>query len=94
MSQITNILLNSKILYKVVEEEDKSFPVGRTYFDIPIDIPTGYHCAGLSVTSIRADWIQCFLTIKSNNAVNVVAYNYFTSAITSNIEITAILMKD
>lgn len=85
--------LNSKTLYKTVNAE-KSFPTGHTYFDIPIDIPAGYHCKGLSVTSIRADWIQYSLTLKNNNAVNVNVYNYFTSAITSNIEIVATLVKD
>ena len=86
-------ILNSKTLYKIVNAE-KSFPTGHTYFDIPIDIPAGYHCKGLSATSIRADWIQYSLTLKNNNAVNVNAYNYFTSAITSDIEIVATLVKD
>lgn len=86
--------LNSKILYEVISEE-KSFPTGRTYFDMgPLTIPAGYKCVGLSVTNIRADWIQCSVTLKDNRLVNVVAYNYFTSAITSNIEITAIYARD
>lgn len=82
----------AKTIYKVVNAE-QSFPTGRSYFDIPIEIPAGYRCVGLSVTHIRADWIQCSLTLKNNNAVNVVAYNYFTSAITSDIEITATCEK-
>lgn len=85
-------LLNGKTIYKVANAE-QSFPTGRSYFDIPIEIPAGYRCVGLSVTHIRADWIQCSLTLKNNNAVNVVAYNYFTSAITSDIEITATCEK-
>ena len=86
--------LNSKILYEVISEE-KSFPTGRTYFDMgPLTIPDGYKCVGLSVTHIRADWIQCSVTLKDNSTVNVVAYNYFTSAITSDISITATYARD
>lgn len=86
--------LNSKILYEVISVE-KSFPTGRTYFDMgPITIPSGYKCVGLSVTHIRADWIQCSATLKDNSTVNVVAYNYFTSAITSDISITVTYARD
>lgn len=86
--------LNSKILYEVISVK-KSFPTGRTYFDMgPITIPSGYKCVGLSVTHIRADWIQCSATLKDNSTVNVVAYNYFTSAITSDISITVTYARD
>lgn len=85
--------LNDETIHKVVNAE-RSFPTGRSYFDIPIEIPAGYRCTGLSVTHIRADWIQCSLTLKNNNAVNVVAYNYFASAITSDIEIAATCVKN
>lgn len=86
--------LNSKILHEVISEE-KSFPTGRTYFDMgPLTIPAGYKCVGLSVMHIRADWIQCSVTLKDNSTVNVVAYNYFTSAITSDISITVTYARD
>ena len=72
----------------------KSLPTGRSYFDVgPITIPDGCECIGLSVIRITADWIQCSLTLKDNGMINVVAYNYFTSEITSNIEIKAIYAK-
>ena len=85
--------LNSKILYEVIREE-KSFPTGRTCFDMgPLTIPAGYKCVGLSVTNIRADWIQCSASIKDSGMINVVAYNYFSETISGNIEVSAVYAK-
>lgn len=84
--------LNKKSLkYEDFEKSCTCAGSSRAYFDIgTLNIPSGYKLLGILPVSGREDWWQVSYSVKSDNVINAVVYNYFSSSITATLKLSAL----
>lgn len=84
-------LNRNRIKYEYFEKSCTCDGSSRAYFDIgTLNIPSGYKLLGILPISGREDWWQVSYSVKSDNAINAVVYNYFSSSITATLKLSAL----
>lgn len=84
-------LNRNRLKYEYFEKSCTCDGSSRAYFDIgTLNIPSGYKLLGILPVSGREDWWQVSYSVKSNNAINAVVYNYFSSSITATLKLSAL----
>lgn len=88
---VVTALNRNRLKYEYFEKSCTCDGSSRAYFDIgTLNIPSGYKLIGILPISGREDWWQVSYSVKSDNAINAVVYNYFSSSITATLKLSAL----